>query len=56
MREALKNGKTITDAYTHDLPGAIGQFEYFAGAAFHLSGQVSDVDDSILLTWFVCDG
>src|ERR1700677_1471411 len=33
MMESLNNGKTITEAFEHDITGAIGQFEYFAGTA-----------------------
>ena len=49
MMEALNNGKPIADAMTHDIPGAIGQFEYFAGAAFHLHGTVADFADASVL-------
>jgi aldehyde dehydrogenase len=49
MMETLNNGKPITDACTHDIPGAIGQFEYFAGTAFHIHGQVSDFSDAAVL-------
>jgi acyl-CoA reductase-like NAD-dependent aldehyde dehydrogenase len=47
MMETLNNGKPITDAYTHDIVGAIGQFEYFAGTAFHIHGQTSEFADAI---------
>ena len=46
MLETLNNGKPIHDAYTHDIVGAIGQFEYFAGAAFHLHGDCADFADA----------
>jgi len=46
MMETLNNGKPITDAFTHDIVGAIGQFEYFAGAAFHLHGDCADFVDA----------
>lgn len=48
MMETLNNGKPITDAFTHDIAGAIGQFEYFAGAAFHIHGQSSDFADATM--------
>ncbi len=49
MMESLNNGKPITDAYTHDVPGAIGHFEYFAGAAFHIHGEVADFADATMI-------
>lgn len=49
MMESLNNGKPITDAFTHDIVGAIGQFEYFAGTAFHIHGQTFDFADSTVL-------
>jgi len=49
MMETLNNGKTITEAFTHDITGAIGLFEYYAGAAFQLHGQVADFADSTML-------
>ncbi len=49
MMEALNNGKPISDAMTHDIPGAIGQFEYFAGAAFHIRGHVADFSDATVM-------
>jgi acyl-CoA reductase-like NAD-dependent aldehyde dehydrogenase len=50
MMDSLNNGKTITEAYTHDMTGAIGLFEYYAGAAFQLHGEVADFSDSTMLT------
>ncbi|MBB3228216.1 acyl-CoA reductase-like NAD-dependent aldehyde dehydrogenase [Luteibacter sp. Sphag1AF] len=50
MMDTLNNGKTITEAYTHDITGAIGLFEYYAGAAFHLHGEVADFADSTMIT------
>lgn len=49
MMETLNNGKPITDAYTHDIAGAIGQFEYFAGTAFHIHGQTLDFPDGTVM-------
>lgn len=49
MMESLNNGKPITDAFTHDVVGAIGHFEYFAGAAFHIQGQVADFPDATMI-------
>lgn len=49
MMETLNNGKTITDAYTHDITGAIGLFEFYAGAAFHHHGEVMDFADSTMM-------
>lgn len=49
MLETLNNGKTITEAYTHDISGAIGLFEFYAGAAFQLHGEVMDFADSTML-------
>jgi acyl-CoA reductase-like NAD-dependent aldehyde dehydrogenase len=49
MMESLNNGKTITEAFEHDITGAIGQFEYFAGTAFHLRGEIADFADSTML-------
>lgn len=47
IMETLNNGKPITDAFTHDIVGAIGQFEYFAGTAFHIHGQTSEFGDAV---------
>jgi len=49
MLETLNNGKPISEAYGHDVYAAIGQFEYFAGAAFHIDGALKDFKDSTLL-------
>jgi acyl-CoA reductase-like NAD-dependent aldehyde dehydrogenase len=49
MLETLNNGKPISEAYGHDINGAIAQFEYFAGAAFHIAGSLEDFKDSTLL-------
>ncbi|MDR7155714.1 acyl-CoA reductase-like NAD-dependent aldehyde dehydrogenase [Sphingobium xenophagum] len=49
MMETLNNGKPISDAYSHDIPGAMGQFEYFSGAAFHIYGQTHDFPDATAL-------
>jgi acyl-CoA reductase-like NAD-dependent aldehyde dehydrogenase len=40
--EALDNGKTFEKTKTFDVPGAIGTFEYFAGFAEKISGEVID--------------
>jgi acyl-CoA reductase-like NAD-dependent aldehyde dehydrogenase len=49
MMETLNNGKPITDAFTHDIVGAIGQFEFFAGTPFHIHGQTIDFADSTVI-------
>ena len=49
MLETLNNGKPISEAYSHDVKGAIAQFDYFAGAAFHIAGSLKDFKDSTLL-------
>jgi aldehyde dehydrogenase len=49
MMDALNNGKPISDAYNHDINGAIGLFEYYAGAAFHLHGETADFSDATML-------
>lgn len=46
MLESLNNGKPITEAIAHDVRGAIGLFEYYSGAAFHLHGKVIDFPGS----------
>jgi acyl-CoA reductase-like NAD-dependent aldehyde dehydrogenase len=50
MMETLNNGKTITESFIHDIAGAMGVFEYYAGAAFHLHGQVSDFAGTTQIT------
>ncbi|MCZ4343558.1 aldehyde dehydrogenase family protein [Sphingomonadaceae bacterium G21617-S1] len=49
MLESLNNGKPITDAYTHDIVGAMGHYEFFAGAAFFPHGQVADFADATMI-------
>lgn len=49
LMETLNNGKPITDAYTHDIVGAIGQFEYFSGTPFHIHGQALDFADATVV-------
>lgn len=49
MLESLNNGKPITDAFTHDIVGAMGHFEFFAGAAFFPHGQTADFADATML-------
>lgn len=49
MMESLNNGKPITDAFTHDIVGAIGLFEFYSGTAFHLHGQTMDFVDATVL-------
>lgn len=49
MMESLNNGKTISEAYRHDLSEVIGLYEYYAGAALHLHGEVADSADSTML-------
>jgi aldehyde dehydrogenase len=50
MMETLNNGKTISESFSHDIAGAIAVFEYYAGAAFHLHGQVSDFTGTTQIT------
>jgi aldehyde dehydrogenase len=50
MMETLNNGKTITEAAGRDIPGAAEQFEFFAGAAFHIRGDVADFSDAMTIT------
>ena len=45
--ESLNNGKTVREAMMFDLPAAIGQFEMFAGAAWHLHGEALDYPDAV---------
>jgi aldehyde dehydrogenase len=47
MLETLNNGKPLRESLNFDLPQAIGQFELFAGAAFHLHGETLDFPDAI---------
>lgn len=47
MMETLDNGKPLRESMHFDMPNAIGQFELFAGAAFHLHGQTMDYADAI---------
>jgi acyl-CoA reductase-like NAD-dependent aldehyde dehydrogenase len=47
MLETLNNGKPISESLHFDLPTAIGQFELFAGAAWHLHGQSMDFPDAV---------
>lgn len=49
MMETLNNGKPISDSFSHDIAGAIGQFEYFAGTAFHIHGETSNFVDATVL-------
>ncbi|KRB78874.1 aldehyde dehydrogenase [Sphingomonas sp. Root710] len=49
MMETLNNGKPISDAFSHDIPGAAGQFDYFAGTAFHIYGQTLDFEDTTVI-------
>jgi len=50
MMDTLNNGKTITESFTHDTAGAIAVFEYYAGAAFHLHGDVCDFAGTSFMT------
>jgi len=47
--ESLNNGKTFAEAKAFDIPHAIAQFEYFAGAAYSLHGETQDYPDAINL-------
>ncbi|MGY4596939.1 aldehyde dehydrogenase [Bradyrhizobium sp. GM22.5] len=49
VMEALNNGKPVAEAYRHDMSESIGLFDYYAGAAFHLNGQVMDFADSTMI-------
>jgi acyl-CoA reductase-like NAD-dependent aldehyde dehydrogenase len=40
MMDSLNNGKPITDAFNHDITGAIGLFDYYAGAALRPDASV----------------
>jgi len=46
--ESLQNGKTVTEAHQGDLPPAIEVFEYFAGWADKLHGEVIPVSGPYL--------
>lgn len=48
--ESANNGKTIAEATLHDLPEAIGQFEFFSGAVYALHGETRDYPNLIGLT------
>lgn len=48
MMETLNNGKTFIEAAL-DVANAAEQFEFYAGAAFHLHGDVMDFGDSTIL-------
>ena len=48
MMETLNNGKTFIEAAL-DVANAAEQFEFYAGAAFHLRGDVMDFVDSTIL-------
>lgn len=48
MMESLNNGKTFAEAH-FDVIGAIGLFEFYAGASFHLHGQTMDFADATML-------
>ena len=47
MLETLNNGKPLRESLNFDLPQTIGQFELFAGAAFHLHGETLDYPDAV---------
>jgi aldehyde dehydrogenase len=47
LMESLNNGKTFSEALSHDVPAAWGQFELFAGAAYGLHGETRDYPHSI---------
>jgi acyl-CoA reductase-like NAD-dependent aldehyde dehydrogenase len=49
MLESLNNGKPVLEACYVDVPSAIGQFEYFAGTAFHLNGETIDSPDATVI-------
>jgi aldehyde dehydrogenase len=49
MMETLNNGKTLSESFGFDVPGAIGQFEYYAGTPFFLHGQTMDFADASVL-------
>ncbi|MCF6385633.1 aldehyde dehydrogenase family protein [Mycobacterium sp. MBM] len=50
VMESLNNGKPVTEAFHHDVPSAIEQFEYYAGAAYHVKGDVTDFRDTTVVT------
>ncbi|MBB6125252.1 aldehyde dehydrogenase family protein [Sphingobium subterraneum] len=45
VMESMNNGKTVFEATIHDLPEAIGQFEYFAGSVWSLKGETHNHAD-----------
>lgn len=47
MMETLDNGKPLRESLYFDLPNVIGQFEMFAGAAYHLHGESLDYPDAV---------
>jgi acyl-CoA reductase-like NAD-dependent aldehyde dehydrogenase len=48
--ESLNNGKTVFEATIHDVPEAVGQFEYFSGSVWSLHGETRDYPNLIGLT------
>lgn len=54
--ESLNNGKPVTEAFYHDVPSAIKQFEYYAGAPYHIKGDVADFPDTTVVTHRVAIG
>lgn len=48
--ESANNGKTVAEATLHDLPEAVGQFEYFSGAAYSVHGETREYPNLIGLT------
>ena len=49
--ETLNNGKPISEAVMLDIPLAAGQFELFAGAAFHIHGETMTYPDALGFTF-----
>lgn len=50
VMESLNNGKPINEAYNHDVATSIANFEYYAGAPFHLHGDVADFAGTTVIT------
>lgn len=48
MMETLNNGKTISEAHA-DVGAAIGYCEFYAGAPYHLHGEVTDFVDASMI-------
>ncbi|TPX37684.1 hypothetical protein SmJEL517_g00553 [Synchytrium microbalum] len=45
--ESMDNGKTVKDARTIDVPGAIASIRYYAGWADKITGKVADINPNL---------